>query len=810
MVRVPAPSASPLRPEPVGSGESGETRAPDALWARYRASGDPRDLGAFFDATAPALLRIAISLLHDATVAEDVVQETFLAALEHADRHDPERPVLPWFVGVLRNHVHRARRDTHRVPDPARLTALRAALAGDETTPASVAVDEDARRLRAAIEDLPEPYRAVALLRYRYGLSPAEIADVRAENPGTTRSLLSRALDRLRVALRGAPAFLLLPPAPRGLDAVRTEVLARADALLAASMSASAGAAVPLSLGLVWKVSAGLALAVGVGALAVGLGSGAAPRHDGAPSSVAGAPAAAVTGPAPADEVGPPADLASDAPPSASPATDAPLEPAPPDVADPTPAAPPVAPAPEPPPVETPPPPEAEDARPGVTAPPEPVLPPLEPPVPKLSPVDPSAPPPPPVDPAADAAGVTPSLAVRIDAGIDRAIAYLRSVQGFDGSFGVVRGNRAYESPSDVRDDAGAGAYGHPAGPTALALFALLKSGVPLDDPAVRRGFAFLRQKHRVPNGSYEVATLLLAVTATASPPPRDPRDPRDPSGADAVRLRFPAGDWADWARRLHEELLRKRARARTAGWRYQLDGVAEPDGHGEDLSSTQLATLALVAAERCGLRTDPRVYHDVIAFTLRQQEPDGPPRRRAVALPGLADDAYPQDRARGFAYLRSKDLPADEGAATGAMTACGVATLQLARYALLRRGDRAFPRDAATVQQAIFDGLAWLEHRWSPWANPGKSHLNVYHVYYLYCVERAFDLLGAHRLGARFWYVEMAEQLLGRQLKHGGFDSETAHEPRGVLDTSFALLFLKRSSGGFIPNPSLTDPSDR
>jgi hypothetical protein len=74
--------------------------------------------------------------------------------------------------------------------------------------------------------------------------------------------------------------------------------------------------------------------------------------------------------------------------------------------------------------------------------------------------------------------------------------------------------------------------------------------------------------------------------------------------------------------------------------------------------------------------------------------------------------------------------------------------------------------------------------------------------------VERAFDLLGNHRLGTHFWYPEMAEQLLARQGKTGFWDSDSTHGPRGVLDTSFALLFLRRSTR-IIPFPSLTDPAD-
>lgn len=789
----------PSDPRPAPNPDARPAPNPDALWARYRASGDPAHLGAFFDATAPSLFRIGLSLVHDATAAEDALQETYLAALEHADRHDAERPVMPWFVGILRVMVKRSRRDVTRTPDPVRLAAVKAASTADDLG----GEGEDAERIRRAIDALAEPYRSVAVLRWRYGLEPAEIADVRAENPGTTRSLLSRALSQLREDLRGAPAFFLLPVGARGLDAVRDAVLTKAAAMAPVAAAAGVGAG---AFGLSLLAKAGIAAAV-VAAVAVGVvvtrGPGAADPT--APSSVSPSASAPATPSAPTPG----------APPAPAPDAPAPATPPP---AVPPPATPPPT---EPPPVEPPPatvPPEpalgtpsGDDASPPTEEPerpraedPAPLPPPKltpEDPMPPAVPAAPAAPAqaaPPPAD--ADPHGVGSVLAKRINAAIDRGVAYLRSTQLPDGSWGVVEGNAAYDGKP-----ASGGAYAHPAGPTALALYALLKSAVPLDDPQVRRGFAFLRSRHRVPGGAYELSAMLLALTATATPPGKDAARDDEP----ASRLRFPAGEWRAWAMRLHEELLDRRARAKTTGWRYHLqnDVKSAPAGGNEDLSSTQLAALALAAAERCGIKTDSRVWSELIAFTLRQQEPTGPAHPRAVVV-GTAGGTGVADHARGFAYIRSDRLDPDEGAATGGMTACGVATLQLARYVLAQRQDKGLARDAATIQQAIWDGLAWLDLHWSPYKNPQKRAINVYHVYYLYCMERAFDLLGNHRLGSRFWYPEMAEQLLARQGKTGFWDSASTHKPRGVLDTSFALLFLQRSTR-IIEFPSLTDPSD-
>lgn len=189
--------------------------SPDDLLAQYRAQGDPEALGALFDAVAPTLHRIALSLLSDVHDADDALQATFLALLQHPERPDPDRPVVPWLVGVLRNEVHRLRRASrHRDAPPAPSGDANAALADDA----------DVRR---ALEALPEPYRAPSLLRWRYGLTPAEIAHVRDEPPGTTRSLLARALSQLRRKLRGK--ILGAGPLAGGLDGVREAVLAAAS-----------------------------------------------------------------------------------------------------------------------------------------------------------------------------------------------------------------------------------------------------------------------------------------------------------------------------------------------------------------------------------------------------------------------------------------------------------------------------------------------------------------------------------------------------------------------------------------------------
>ncbi len=252
--------------------EASRDPAADALFHRFRESGDPAALGAFFDRVAGDLFRIAVSLCGDGAAAEDAVQETFLAALRGADAFDPARPVMPRLLAILAHKAADARRSARRVPDPLRLEPRLA-----EPDPATEAERREAvARVREALDRLPDPYRAAALLRWEYGLEPGDIARVLGAPPGTVRSLLSRARERLARRLRGVPLLGLLLHRPgRGLGAVRDAVLGEAAGGAAAGTAAAAvtGGMLMANKG-VLAAAAALLLIGGAGWWVVGRGGG--------------------------------------------------------------------------------------------------------------------------------------------------------------------------------------------------------------------------------------------------------------------------------------------------------------------------------------------------------------------------------------------------------------------------------------------------------------------------------------------------------------------------------------------------------
>lgn len=258
--------------------------AEDRLFLRFQRTGDPRSLGRLFDRTAADLLRVARYLTGDRTLAEDLVQATFLRAIEGASGYDATRPVLPWLIGILTHQAHDMRR--------ARERAARVVLppSGADPGPSAAAADAEFRAACvAAMRGLPQPYRDVVGLHLDAGLGVVEIGQRLARPVDTVRKQLGRGLGLLRRALPAgfAGAVVLAVTAPRVLAAMREVVTARAAA---AGVTTGVGATTVLG-GIAMKkvtLAAVAALALGLGAFVWwplgALGAGGA---DGLPSPVA-------------------------------------------------------------------------------------------------------------------------------------------------------------------------------------------------------------------------------------------------------------------------------------------------------------------------------------------------------------------------------------------------------------------------------------------------------------------------------------------------------------------------------------------
>jgi RNA polymerase sigma-70 factor (ECF subfamily) len=165
-------------------------------FAQFAAEGSHQALAEAFDLVAPELLRTASVLTRRAEEAAELVQDTFVAAIESRHRFEPGRSLVPWLVGILSNlHRYRSRAQARQI-DPAQLTAP------SEPEP-SVLVDRKLVRetIERGIDLLPLTYREVVALHLRDGKRPEEIAQALERPAGRVRTQLWRGLRLLRDAL---------------------------------------------------------------------------------------------------------------------------------------------------------------------------------------------------------------------------------------------------------------------------------------------------------------------------------------------------------------------------------------------------------------------------------------------------------------------------------------------------------------------------------------------------------------------------------------------------------------------------------
>ncbi|HWE02282.1 MAG TPA: sigma-70 family RNA polymerase sigma factor [Tepidisphaeraceae bacterium] len=178
---------------------------PDLELAKLAASGDRGAFHMIVERHSRGLFRIARSLCKCNSDAEDVVQDTFLAAYRGIGKFDGRSSLKTWLARIVMKRSISAWRKDKRHRAAVSLEASHDAPGDDgrATRTAGTAVVDQRLDLAAVLPDLADEYREIFVLREIQGLSYAEIAAALHIPAGTVDSRLHRARGELRKRLKG-------------------------------------------------------------------------------------------------------------------------------------------------------------------------------------------------------------------------------------------------------------------------------------------------------------------------------------------------------------------------------------------------------------------------------------------------------------------------------------------------------------------------------------------------------------------------------------------------------------------------------
>ena len=222
MTTMPEQEASPGDPADGATRPAGERQLIDAL-----RRGDEAAFREVVDEYGPFLLRLALMHVPSRAIAEEVVQDTWLAALDGIDRFEGRSSLRTWLASILLNKARtRGKRERRVLPfsflrgrseegrdepavDADRFQSARDSHPGQWASPPSaweapeerLSSDQARRVLLEAIAGLPPRQRDVIALRDISGWSAAETCNALGLSETNQRVLLHRARSKVRAAL---------------------------------------------------------------------------------------------------------------------------------------------------------------------------------------------------------------------------------------------------------------------------------------------------------------------------------------------------------------------------------------------------------------------------------------------------------------------------------------------------------------------------------------------------------------------------------------------------------------------------------
>lgn len=167
----------------------------DEQWMARVQAGRPEAMRALFDRHHRAVYGFLVNRLCDADLADDLTQDVFVRVWRHRAGFDPAMRFRPWLFTIARNTASNARRRADSLPIPD------GAAAPDPSADRRLETSQRARRVRDAVDLLPDNQREVLLLSLWSGMKYREIAEVVGCTEGAVKVRIHRAMQSLRTSL---------------------------------------------------------------------------------------------------------------------------------------------------------------------------------------------------------------------------------------------------------------------------------------------------------------------------------------------------------------------------------------------------------------------------------------------------------------------------------------------------------------------------------------------------------------------------------------------------------------------------------
>ena len=171
-------------------------------------SGDSSAVEQFYNMYRNRLYSLAFEHVGgDQALAEDLVQEIFLAALGSLDRFRGDSQLYTWLYSIALHKINDFHRRQAREPKPRKsspgMDAIKLERTGNnEPATLSVMESEETRQaVRKALTELPGDYQEVLVLKYLEDMPVLEISQAMGRSPKSVEGLLSRARKALRANL---------------------------------------------------------------------------------------------------------------------------------------------------------------------------------------------------------------------------------------------------------------------------------------------------------------------------------------------------------------------------------------------------------------------------------------------------------------------------------------------------------------------------------------------------------------------------------------------------------------------------------